>query len=292
MIKDILKNFNSYHSRLKFTYEIEFENTLSFLNLLMIKNEDSMIETNWHRKNTFSGRYLNYFSNHPLKQKIAIIINLVDTAILLSHEKFHEGNLETIENILMLNNDLKNSINKQIKNRIFQLKNKDKNSFFIPKNNEREIDYKRVVTVPYYGNLDCKIKRQLREYNIITVFRNTSKLDKYIKLGKYPLEKFEISNVVYKIPCLDCSKTYVGQTGRMLFIRCDEHKNNINLNEKYHNIVTKHRINNKNDTGSQDNFDWDNIKILHKETNYFKRIFAEMFYIKKDGKNSINVMSD
>ena len=67
---------------------------------------------------------------------------------------------------------------------------------------------------------------------------------------------------------------------------------NINLNEKYHNVVTKHRIKNKNGTGSQHIFDWDNNKILHKETNYFKRIIPEMFYIKKEGKNSINVMSD
>ena len=192
----------------------------------------------------------------------------------------------------MLNNYPKNFINKHIKNRIFQLKNRDKKCSFIPMNNEREIDYKRVVSIPYYGDLSCKIKRQLKDYNLTTVFRNTSKLDKYIKLGKVPLEKFDISNVFYKIPCLDCSKTYVGQTGRMLFIRCDEQKENINLNEKYHNVVTKHWIYNKNDTGSQRNFDWDNIKIVHKETDYFKRIIAEMFYIKKEGKNSINVMSD
>ena len=38
------------------------------------------------------------------------------------------------------------------------------------------------------------------------------------------LKKFEISNLVYKISCLDCSKTYVYQTGRILFVRCDEHK--------------------------------------------------------------------
>ena len=92
--------------------------------------------------------------------------------------------------------------------------------------------------------------------------------------------------------CLDCSKTYVGQTGRMLFVRCEEHKKNINLNEKYHNVVTKHRINNKSDAGSQHDFDWENIKILHKEWNYFKRIIAEMFFIKKEGKNSLNVVSD
>ena len=57
----------------------------------------------------------------------------------------------------------------------------------------------------------------------------------------HALEKFEISKVDYKIPCLDCSKTYVSQTGRMLFVRCDKHKKNINLNEKYHNLVTKHK---------------------------------------------------
>ena len=53
MIKEILENFNSYHSRFKFTYELEFENTLSFLNLLMIKKEDGIIETNWHKKTRF-----------------------------------------------------------------------------------------------------------------------------------------------------------------------------------------------------------------------------------------------
>ena len=51
----------------------------------------------------------------------------------------------------------------------------------------------------------------------------------------------------------------------MLFVRCEERKKNINLNGKYHNVVTKHRINNKSDAGSQHDFDWDNIKILHKE---------------------------
>ena len=35
----------------------------------MIKNEDGTIDTKWHRKKTFSDRYLNNFSNHPLEQK-------------------------------------------------------------------------------------------------------------------------------------------------------------------------------------------------------------------------------
>ena len=80
---------------------------------------------------------------------------------------------------------------------------------------------------------------------------------------------------------MDCSKTYVDPTGGMLLVRCDEHKKNIDLNEKYNNAVTKHGINNKNDTGIQHDFDGNNNKILHKESNYFKKIIAEVFYIKK-----------
>ena len=67
----------------------------------------------------------------------------------------------------------------------------------------------------------------------------------------------------------------------MFLIRYDEHKKNTNLNQIYHNVVTKHRINNTNDTGIQHNFDWNNITILHKESNYFKRTIAEEFYTKK-----------
>ena len=55
-------------------------------------------------------------------------------------------------------------------------------------------------------------------------------------------------------------------------------------------MVTKHRINNKNDTGIQHDFDWNNTRILHKESNYSKRIFAEMFYIKKKEKTALMLL--
>ena len=58
------------------------------------------------------------------------------------------------------------------------------------------------------------------------------------------------------------AQTYLGKTKRRLLIRCDEHKKNINVNEKYYNVDTKHRVNNKNYTGMQHDFDCNNIKIL------------------------------
>ena len=100
-IEEVLTKFNSYHDRLQFTSEIENEhNSINFLNLIIIKNEDNSIQTNWFRKNTYSGRFLNYFSNHPLRHKIGIMKNLVDPAILLADNSFHNENLNIIEDYL------------------------------------------------------------------------------------------------------------------------------------------------------------------------------------------------
>ena len=46
-----------------------------------------IIITNWYRKNTDSGRFLNFFSKHPTHQKIGVIKDLADQAILLSDKK-------------------------------------------------------------------------------------------------------------------------------------------------------------------------------------------------------------
>ena len=96
-------------------------------------------------------------------------------------------------------------------------------------------------------------------------------------MGKDPYEIGEHNNVVYKISC-KCGKCYVGQTKRPLTIRLDEHFKN--FNEKFHNVISKHR---KKYENNQDNhsFLWNDFKILHKERDRYKRAFSEMVFIKK-----------
>jgi len=97
----VLKIFNSYHTRLKFTYEVECDNMLNFLNTSVIREDDGTIITNWFRKPTFSDRYINFYSNHPYQYKLNTITNLVDHTILLSDERFHSINLEIVKSILL-----------------------------------------------------------------------------------------------------------------------------------------------------------------------------------------------
>ncbi|XP_044761573.1 uncharacterized protein LOC123318845 [Coccinella septempunctata] len=101
---ELLLKFNNVHHKLQFTIERESEATIPFLDILLIRNEDGTISTNWYTKPTSSGRMLNYRSQHPTSQKIATITNLMFRAIHLSDERFHRENELKITELLTKNN--------------------------------------------------------------------------------------------------------------------------------------------------------------------------------------------
>ena len=78
----MLDIFNSYHQRIQFTHEVEINNTISFLEVLMERKNNKINEL--VQETTFSGRFLNFYSNHIKSHKIGIIYNLVDRAIHLA----------------------------------------------------------------------------------------------------------------------------------------------------------------------------------------------------------------
>ena len=63
-IKHVLEVFNCYQQKLQFTIEIEKDKKIPFLDLQLIRDNNKII-TDWYQKSTFSGRILNFLSNHP-----------------------------------------------------------------------------------------------------------------------------------------------------------------------------------------------------------------------------------
>jgi len=101
-INNLLKEFNSFHPRLQFTYETESEGAINFLDITIIREGRNLL-TNWYRKPTFPGKFVNFQSNHPYRYKINTIHSLVDRAVLLSDTRFHSTNLDIVKDILLLN---------------------------------------------------------------------------------------------------------------------------------------------------------------------------------------------
>ncbi|KYN10015.1 hypothetical protein ALC57_17849, partial [Trachymyrmex cornetzi] len=103
-IDSILKKLNSFHPKLQFTLEV-VSNSINFLDTtIILKNNSLMFD--WYQKPTFSGRFLNFLSQHPILQKKGIIFNLGgggDKVFYISHPQFHKKNLEFVVRIFLEN---------------------------------------------------------------------------------------------------------------------------------------------------------------------------------------------
>jgi len=63
----IFNAFNNFHPRLQFTLEIG-GNKINFLDTTIYLDQNRL-KIDWYHKPTFSGRFLNYWSQHPLSHK-------------------------------------------------------------------------------------------------------------------------------------------------------------------------------------------------------------------------------
>ena len=91
-----------------------------------------------------------------------------------------------------------------------------------------------------------KVFNLFKTYDISIVSSYNNTLHNIIKLGKDKCNKWDIMGVIYKIDCLDCDASYVGQTKRSLKDRVKEHEINKNLDS----VITLHLFENNH------NFNW------------------------------------
>jgi len=275
---DITLNiFNDLHPRLQFTSEMDGE-SLNFLDIIIIKN-NNRLEFNWYHKPTFSGRYLNYLSQHPISQKRGTIYGMVDRALRLSHPRFQRDNLIFTINVLLNNDYPIRFIFDTINTRLRYMTHHTQNKTASTKMNQKWF------TIPYLNTISQKLRHVTKDLDTKTSYYSLNKLGTIIKGQKDSIPKSLQTNLVYKLSCRDCDATYVGQTGRTLKTRITEHRNHINRNTTTQSVITEHRINLSHE------FNWDNVEILDKEQFLSKRLISEMIYIKRQ-KNSLNLQSD
>jgi predicted GIY-YIG superfamily endonuclease len=273
---NILDKFNSFHRKLQFTIEIENNNTINFLDMTLTRNhKTNRIITQWYTKPTWSGRYLNYMSCHPKKQKLSVIVGLVDRAISLTSPELRPQSLDKVKDTLIKNNFKSKDINRIIKQRTFKLYNSSQ----IKQKNQTQNE-NRYVALPYTSGLSEKIAYILRKYGVRTCHRSQNKLNSIFSTLKSKTPTLKQSNVVYSIPCT-CSKTYIGMTSQLLKNRLNGHKYQSGASTalQKHERETSHT------------FCYDNTKILNKDKNLQKLAIKEMIEVKRD-KNSINDRSD
>ena len=84
IVKKFFAHINSIEASIKFSIEYEKEDTLPFLDILVMKKKNGMLATKiYNKKETHTKRYLNYESCHSQQQKQGIINSLLNRSAKL-----------------------------------------------------------------------------------------------------------------------------------------------------------------------------------------------------------------
>ena len=80
------------------------------------------------------------------------------------------------------------------------------------------------VFIPYYPHVNKQVSSILQRHSVSSACTSNKNLRDLLSSTKSRQPASQTSNVIYRIPCKDCSATYCGQTSRPLHKRIAEHE--------------------------------------------------------------------
>ena len=217
---------NSQHPNIKFTCDIEQDDSLPFLDTLVKRSTDTgRFITSVYRKPTYTGLSLQYDSLVPHKYKFNLVQTLVTRAFRISSNYF----ILCDEIDFIKDNLRKNGFPNHILERAVK---KTLDGIFIKKDPYLTVPKDSIyLCLPYIGPPSHTLARKLS--HVINTNYNTVHLKPVFtasrKIGSFFHYKDKMSvplcsSVIYQYACGSCSVSYVGKTLRNLSIRTDEHK--------------------------------------------------------------------
>lgn len=289
-MEDTLNVFNSLSNEIRFTIEYEENESLTYLDMKLLRNEDGTILTDFYMKPTNKGRMLNFASNHPRHQKINVAHNFISRIFTLSSTKFWEKNKVMAKDILRKNGYPANIVDSLLS----RYRQNTVNQSTIENITDKATNDRRYVACSYVNGFSEKLKKLITscDNRIGIGFKPQKTMQRLYSSKKDKTLKHDQSGLVYSVRCKGCEKSYIGQTGRKLQHRMSQHKND--YKNKYSIAAT-----NKNKTSAihhtlltGHSFDFDNPKILCKEGSLGRRLTKEMALIKKDEKSVVNLKTE
>lgn len=294
-LQHIIDTFNSYDIHIQFTYELEVENRLPFLDMLLCRHDNQKITTRWYQKPIASGRFLNFRSFHPMSQKLNTAKNFIKRVDQLSTDLDEQDKNNIIDEQLKINNYPK-SLRRRLANRM-----NERNELHTADEPDLEYTYHSIAYMPHLSEcIDKELKRNYKNIRLATY--NWKTVGDLFSKVKDPISAENQTDVVYSIPCNNCSACYIGMTTNRLRTRISGHKTHYNTLERLlqnqiqttdpeiaslkektalldHSITKNHR------------FNLEKTKILDKTNKTHTLPFLEMCHITNNS-NSINRRTD
>ena len=188
-----------------------------------------------YRKPTNAENYIRY-SNHAIQIKRNIVTNMYMRALKICDAHHLEAEFTHIKDAFTKLGYPQFFLN--------QCLSKAKQNFYIPKNtNEKKEAYR--LTLPFSNQL-LDIQKAIKvankdthEQSVELTFNYNNTIRSRLVKNRSREEKDDIG--VYCLPCLECPASYLGETGRGLSTRIEEHKSACRLGKNY-SAVAHHSL--------------------------------------------------
>ena len=134
----------------------------------------------------------------------------------------------------------------------------------------------QILCLPYVKGVSEKIEKTYKGISVTklkVVFKPFRTMRQTLMKVKNPVPAEKKKGVVYEIPCWDCDKVYIGETGRTLKKRVSEHKQAVKRFDDKNEIavhVFKH----------DHHIAWDEATVSTSETSYWRQSVQEAINIR------------
>lgn len=252
-------HLNGMDEAIKFTVEEEQHGQLPFLDVL-VKHEGNSLSFSVYRKSTHTGRYLHFNSVHPASHKRSVVASLVNRVnSVCKKPEDVSADIQRVHGDLSKSgypDSFVHSVERQLT---------------LPARTDSTRPKKR-APVPYVPGISEHLARVLRPYSVQVAHVPTKKLRHSLVNIKDKLPKEKFPGVVYSIPCADCDRSYVGETGNFPQ-RLKQHMYDVRKKHVTSNALAEHA------EATRHEIDWDNAKIIEKEKNWTSRLLLESLTI-------------
>jgi len=239
-----------------------------------------------YRKKSHTDQYLNFGSHHPLNHKLAVIRTLLERCYsIVTKDDDQKKEEEHVAKALsecgyppwIIDRVKQDIMEKSLKDEAKKAKNTRSN-------------HKGMVVVPYVKKLSEAFARILKSYGIATANRLHRTLRNFVVHPKDKVKDEGKTELIYGVPCKNCSSSYVVETGRKFGLRIKEHKKKVDsftagtqtraFRARESSITHKSAI---TDHAVEENhvIDWDEAKVVDREAQRQTRWIIEALWIRK-----------
>ncbi|BES99018.1 Hypothetical protein NTJ_11834 [Nesidiocoris tenuis] len=250
---------------------MEENGCLPFLDVMVFRDDQGTISTDWYRKKCSSDRCLDFMSVHAFSMKVASAKELTGRVLRLSSPQFHNDNKKKILDILR-----KNGYPKSLSTRIVHGWSPVSEAAEPRVSEDDQRNVRQFSSVTFVPGISPKLKvlleRECPEIRAVFSYKNKiGQLHTKLK-AKDPIGLQ--SNVVYCVPCHDCQAVYIGQTMQYVKVRMGKHRWECQEGHGNGTQLSQHALTHDH------HFNFEDVRILDREENLGRRLIKEMAHIK------------